>query len=215
MSPDERDPNYLIHERLLEPIQDFVHNGEKIPAGRLGYRITDRFVRRYFGRVFDNPDKVFDKPILQPETQDLDSYADGIKYIVEAQQRSAQQYFDDGTVEFACPPLKVLLTIMARGSYEGKTERDPEIRQLFTRESMLSSDWYKERLITKQQRDIALWERHRDDLDAYLHERTAPDAAELGIIAERQRIVEAELARVSRPEYLDELVGTLGAEPRL
>lgn len=215
MSPDERDPNYLIHERLLEPIQDFVHNGEKIPASRLGYRITDRFVRRYFGRVFDNPDKVFDKPILQPETQDLDSYADGIKYIVEAQQRSAQQYFDDGTIEFACPPLKALLTIMARGNYQGKTERDPEIRQLFTRESMLSSDWYKERLVTKQQRDIALWERHRDDLEAYLHERTASDATELGIIAERQRIVEAELARVNRAEYLNELVGTLGAEPRL
>src|SRR5665213_843606 len=100
--------------------------------------------------------------MLQPETQDEDSFADGVKYIVEAQQRSAQQYFDDGSIKNACPPLKALLTIMAYGNCEGKTERDPAVRRLFTRESLLASDWYRERLVTKQRRDIALWERHRD-----------------------------------------------------
>ena len=103
MSPDERDPEYLLRERLLEPVADFTHKGELIPAGRLGYRITDRFVNRYFGRIFDNPDKVFDRSILQPETQDLDSFADGVKYIVEAQQRSARMYFDDDSIAQACP----------------------------------------------------------------------------------------------------------------
>jgi hypothetical protein len=215
MSPNERDPKFLIHERLLEPVQDFTHNGERIPASRLGYRITERFIRRYFGRVFDNPDKVFDKTILQPETQDLDSFADGVKYIVEAQQRSAQQYLDDGSIENACPPLKVLLTIMARGSYEGKTEQDPSVRQLFTRESLLASDWYHERLATKQQRDIMLWERHRDYLDTYLRERSNAEPAELDLIVSRQQVVAAELTRLRRPEYLTELIGTLGAEPRL
>ena len=210
MSPDERDPAFLIRERLLEPIADFTHNGETIPASRLGYRITERFIRRYFGRVFDNPDKVFDKSILQPESQDLDSFADGIKYIVEAQQRSAQQYFDDGSIEFACPPLKVLLTIMAFGHYEGKTERDPAVRTLFTRESLLASDWYRERLATKQRRDIELWERHRGYLEAYLQERANSEPADLATVVERQKIVSRELERVSRPEYLTELVGTLG-----
>ena len=208
MSPDERDPKFLIRERLLEPIADFTHSGELIPASRLGYRITDRFVRRYFGRVFDNPDKVFDRSILQPETQDVDSFADGVKYIIEAQQRAAQQYFDDGSIEQACPPLKVLLTIMARGSYEGKTEHDPSIRRMFTQESLLSSDWYRERLATKQRRDIVLWERHRDYLDGYLKQRPMSDPSEQESIAHRQQIVASELARLRRPEYLTELVGT-------
>ena len=215
MSPDERDPEFLIRERLLEKIEDFTHHGESIPASRLGYRITERFIRRYFGRIFDNPDKVFDKSILQPETQDLDSFADGVKYIVEAQQRSAQQYFDDGTIEKACPPLKVLLTIMAHGHCKGKTERDPEVRRLFTREALLASDWYRERLVTKQARDIALWERHRDYLETHLKEHHNADRSIQEAVRNRQQIVASELVRLRRPEYLKELHGTLGAEPRL
>jgi hypothetical protein len=215
MSPDERDPQYLISERLLEPIKDVQYQGETVPASRLGYRITDRFIRRYFGRVFDNPDKVFDKSILQPETQDPESFADGVKYIMEAQQRSAMQYFDDGTIEFACPPLKILLHIMAHGHYEGKTERDPEVRKLFTKESLLASDWYHERLVTKQKRDLKLWERHRDYLTRYLKERPNADPAVKAAITERQQVVAKELERVSQPSYLKELHGTLGAEPRL
>jgi len=215
MSPDERDPQFLIRERLLEPIQDFTHHGERIPASRLGYRITERFVRRYFGRIFDNPDKVFDKSILQPESQDLDSFADGIKYIVEAQERSAQQYFDDGSIEWACPPLRALLSIMAHGHFEGKTERDPEIRRMFTRESLLASDWYHERLVTRQQREIALWERHEDYLSRYLSSRANADPAVLEVVQQRQKRVSQQLERIRRPDYVQELYGTLGAEPRL
>ena len=215
MSPDERDPQYLLQQRLLEPIHDFTHKGELIPASRLGYRITDRFVRRYFGRVFDNPDKVFDRAILQPESQDLDSYADGVKYIVEAQQRSARMYFDDGSINQACPPLKILLSIMAYGQYEGRTERDPEVRRLFTRESLLSSDWYQARLIVKQQRDITLWKRHSDDLAAGLREYGEANIALAETIRRRQAVAVAVLTRVQRPEYITDLIGTLGAEPSL
>ena len=215
MSPDERDPKFLISERLLEPILDIKCQGELVPASRLGYRITERFISRYFGRVFDNPDKVFDKSILQPETQDPESFADGVKYIVEAQQRSAMQYFDDGSIDCACPPLKVLLTIMAHGKYEGKTERDPEVRRLFTKESLLSSDWYRERLITKQHRDLTLWERHRDYLARYLKQRPNADPAVRDAIRQRQQLVATELDLIRRPEYVQGLYGTLGAEPRL
>ncbi len=214
MSPDERDPDSLIRERLLEPISDLIYKGETIPASRLGYRITDRFIKRYFGRIFDNPDKVFDRSILQPETQDPDSFADGVKYILEAQQRSARQYFDDGSIEKACPPLKILLTIMAYGNFEGKTERDPGIRALFTRESLLASDWYHERLVTKQLRDIQLWERHQAYLDSYLQERPNAELV-VGDIRDRQQMVTHVLERLRKPEYLQELVGTLGAEPHL
>jgi hypothetical protein len=200
---------------LLEPVADFTHKGEFIPASRLGYRITDRFIRRYFGRVFDNPDKVFDKAILQPETQDLDSFADGIKYIVEAQQRSARQYFDDGSIEFACPPLRILLTIMAFGEHEGKTERDPDVRRMFTKDALLKSDWYRDRLVTRQKRDLALWERHRDYLANYLKDRPNMDASLEATIHQRQQMVATELNWIQHPDYIEGLYGTLGAEPRV
>ncbi len=44
LTPDERDPAWLIREGLLEPLDDFTHDGELILASRLGYRITRRFV---------------------------------------------------------------------------------------------------------------------------------------------------------------------------
>ena len=97
-------------------MKDFEFDGEMIHASRLGYRITDGFVRAFFGRVFDNPSKVFDEAILKPETQDLAAFADGVKNICEAQQRVARQYFEDGSVRELCPPLKVLLSILAFGS---------------------------------------------------------------------------------------------------
>ncbi len=215
MSPDEREPEFLIRERLLEPLQDFTHGGELIPASRLGYRITDRFVRRFFGRIFDNPDKVFDRGILQPEYQDRDSFADGVLYIAEAQTRAALQYFEDGSIEQACPPLQALLTIMAHGTWQGKTERDPAVRVLFTREALLTSDWYRARLIAKQQQDITLWQRHEATLVAYVKDREDTDPVLLETIRHRQQFVANQLTKVRRSEYIDELVGTLGTDPFL
>ena len=113
-----------------------------IPASRLGYRITYEFVRTYFGRIFDNPTRVLDEAMLRPETQDMDAFADGILNITEAQQRVALQYFEDGSIEQACPPLRALLSIMAHGQFEGKDVHHPDIRRLFTREHLLASDWY-------------------------------------------------------------------------
>ena len=215
MSPDEREPEFLIRERLLEPLMDFTHGGELIPASRLGYRITDRFVRRFFGRIFDNPDKVFDKGILQPEFQDRNSFADGVKYIAEAQQRVAVQYFEDGSIEQACPPLQALLTIMAHGTWQGKTERDPSVRAMFTRAALLKSDWYRARLIAKQQQDLALWHRHEATLATYVKDREDTDSVLLETIRHRQQFVASQLAKVRRSEYLAELVGTLGTDPFL
>jgi hypothetical protein len=64
---------------------------------------------------------------------------------------------------------------------------------MFTRESLLESDWYKERLCVKQKRDIALWTRHV--------EATGTEAAS------------KRLAQVSSANYLEELAGTIGADP--
>ena len=151
-------------------------------ASRLGYRITAKFVRTFFGRVFDNPTAVFTEEILKPEIQDPAVFADGVDNIVEAQQRVAEAYFADGTIDDACPPLKALLHIMAYGHYEGKDAGHPEIRALFTREALLASDWYLERLAIKQKRDVALWERHVRSLTEFLSRAGHREEAErLGI----------------------------------
>ncbi|MDO9239920.1 MAG: hypothetical protein Q7U30_07890, partial [Methylicorpusculum sp.] len=157
LTVEERDPRYLIEHGHLEKMEDFEHQGRTVFASRLGYRITERFVHTNFGKIFDYPTAVFDEAMLKPETQDLDAFIDGIDNIYEAQQRVAQLYIEDGTVEDACPPLKALIYIMAEGQYEGKTIDDPTIRSMFTRDYLLASDWYQERLEIKQQRDLQLW----------------------------------------------------------
>jgi hypothetical protein len=211
--PHERDPKRLIESGHLERLQDFEFEGKTVLASRLGYRITAKFVHTFFGRVFDNPSAVFTEEILKPETQDPSVFADGVNNIVEAQQRMAEAYFTDATIEDACPPLKALLHIMAHGHFEGKDANHPEIRALFTREALLASDWYHERLAIKQQRDIALWERHVRSLTEFLGRAGHRDEAErLGIPA-RLDHARSELERVSGPGYLTALAGTIGADP--
>jgi hypothetical protein len=211
--PHERDPKRLIEGGHLERLQDYEFAGKTVLAGRLGYRITARFVHTFFGRVFDNPTAVFTDEILRPEIQDPAVFADGVNNIVEAQQRMAEAYFADGTIEDACPPLKALLHIMAHGQYEGKDANHPEIRALFTREALLESDWYHERLAIKQQRDVALWERHARSLTEFLARAGHRDEAKRLGIAERLEHAHGELERVSAPEYLSALAGTIGADP--
>ena len=129
-------------------------------ASRLGYRITPLFVDRFLGRLFETPDAVFTEEMLRPEKQDIVQFAAGVDAIVEAQTRVARQYFEDGSVEAACPPLRALLTSWPSGSWQGKGVEDAEVRRMFTREYLMASDWYRERLRAKQTRDVALWTRH-------------------------------------------------------
>lgn len=211
----ERDPKFLIEQGMLEKVPDFEFQGRKILGSRLGYRISAQFVRGYFGRMFDNPDKVFDERILKPETQDLEGYADGIEHIVEAQTRVASSYFTDGSYERAVPPLKALLSIMAYGEYEGKTLDDPEVRQLFTKKSMLASDWYQARLDAKRRTDIRLWQRHKDYLEAFVAKKTHAEIADRMDLKARILQAEERLAYFGTDEYLARIEGTLGTDPAL
>lgn len=210
----ERSPEFLIQNGLMEPVPDItLDDGTVIPARRLGYRITRRFIQHYLGRVFDNPATVFDQRILQPETQDPVSFADGVRYIMEAYERVAKRYFEDGSIEQACPPLKALLHIMAYGHYEGKDERDPSIRQMFTRESLLSSEWYRKRLLTKQKREIELWTRHLNSVSQTLSEQGEVPAEFQEELQSRLAYARRMLDHVSSNDYLTQLVGTVGADP--
>lgn len=212
MHPQEREPNYLIENRFLEPIEDFDYQGRTIPASRLGYRITARFVNAFFGRIFTNPSVIFTEEMLRPEQQDLAEFVDGIDNIVSTGKRVAELYFEDGGIDLACPPLRALLQIMAHGETEGKTLRDPSIRQLFERKTLLASDWYKERLQRQQQHDIQVCQRHVAYLDQHLKDRlfqTVSDRLQLGL---RLAAAKDRLAQVQQSSYLKELVGSLGRD---
>jgi hypothetical protein len=210
---NERDPEYLLEQGYLEAICDIDYQGQIVLASRLGYRITDRFVHGFMGKIFDNPNAVFTENILKPETQNMEEYVDGINNIVETQQRVAQRYLDDGSVEDACPPLQALLNIMATGEYQGKDVHHPEIRTMFTREYLLASDWYQERLEIKQHRDIALWQRHLQSLTDFMNLPTHTDEAERLMINERLQTAHDKLENVKSSTYLQSLVGTIGADP--
>jgi hypothetical protein len=212
LSRQERSAKYLISQQLLQKLDDYEYNGSLIPASRLGWRITPRFIRHFGGRVFDNPNKVFDEAILCPESQDPAAFADGVLFIAEAQTKIARRYFEDGSIELACPPLQALLHIMADGTWQGLTIHDPAFRNLFTLDAMLTSEWYQDRLQKRQEREQSLWQRHVQSLDTFLNSSEYSEEKLVLDITGRLDFARQMLAKVSAPEYLSELAGTLGAD---
>ena len=213
MGPNERDAQNLIENGMLERVEDFEHNGQKIPASRLGYRINDKFLRNYLSRVFDNPSKVFTPEILQPERQDLDSWADGILHIAEAQQNVAKRYIEDGSFEMACPPLQAILKIMAEGNWYGHDANSPAVRKLFTRDYLIASDWYQARLAKKQEVQIKRWTESVSYLNSFLSSPHRSEVAKEMKLQTRLKFAQQQLVRVKSERYLKELVGTDGADP--
>lgn len=213
MSVAERNPEFLIADGCLEQCRDFDINGRKTLASRLGYRITNRFVTRYFGRIFNHPDRVFTEEMLRPELQNPEIFADGMDNIVQTQKIVAESYFNDGSIDAACPPLRALLHIMAHGQFEGMDLNHPKIRDLFSRDKILASDWYAERLATKQKIDVTSLERHLDTLKAFLSKTNyAAEADRLGIAA-RHAYLQKTYQHICSSEYLKELHGTIGVQP--
>ncbi|HCR30387.1 MAG TPA: hypothetical protein DIV79_10260, partial [Opitutae bacterium] len=215
MRPHERKAAYMIENGYLEACEDFEHEGKNVEASRLGYRITAAFIQEFGGRIFSNPQSVFPEFILKPETQDLETYVDGIGNIVETQRRVALNYFQDGSIDAACPPLKAILNVMAHGEYEGMSYRAPEFRKIFTLESLEASDWYRERLDAKQKVDITLWERHEKYLESFLgRDINAGMGERIDEDALRRRI-ERRLQTFRSDEYRKKLDGCLGVDPSL
>jgi len=154
MTPRERDARTLIEAGFLQRLEDFDYEGRRIEASRLGYRMNEAFAATYFGRIFLHPDVVFTEEMLRPELQDPGIFADSVEVIVATHQTVAKHYVDDGSIQWAVPPLRALLEIMYSGrSAEGWTLASPEFRALFERENILASDWYAARVDAKVERD--------------------------------------------------------------
>ena len=88
---------------------------------------------------------------------------------------------------------------------------------MFTRESLLASDWYRQRLEAKQRSDQRRWRRKLEYLDAYLAggDPAGADGRAAAELRRRRDLARAELKRMGEPAYLESLNGTLGLDPTL
>ena len=211
MSDSERCAANLIEEGCLERVQDYEVNGELILASRLGYRMTEKFASTYFGRIFLHPHVVFTPEMLRPELQDPDVFAESVRTISTTHARVAQTYFDDGTAALAVPPVRALLEIMATGrTSDGLTLDDDPFRELFSRDSVLASGWYAERVSALREVELARLERSLGSIDAFTANELHAETAERLGLAARRASVESRIKELN--EVPDLLWGTIGRQ---
>ncbi|MEV0895931.1 hypothetical protein [Actinoplanes sp. NPDC049802] len=214
MSPAERDAANLIAEGAMEKIADFEYEGRTVRAGRLGFRMTERFAVKYFARIFLHPDTVFTAEMLRPELQDMQVFVDSVDTIVKTHERVARSYFADGTVSLAIPPLRALLEIMAHGtSAEGWDLDSPEFRALFTRESVLDAPWYAERLDARRAAGVSRAEAGLAAIEKFAATAGNEEPSARLDMPARVDAARVEAARLASTEFRAQLVGTLGITP--
>jgi DNA-binding transcriptional MocR family regulator len=107
-----------------------------------------------------------------------------------------------------------LLEIMAHGhTSAGHGLHSPAVRGLFSRDSVLASDWYAARLDAKQRSDQACSAHGVAALDDFLKRPgNAGVIARLDLAARHAR-AQAEQLRVRSAAYRSALVGTIGLQP--
>ena len=102
---------------------------------------------------------------------------------------------------------------MVHGHHGGRDVNDPAFRALFTRENVLASDWYAQRLAAKQEHEIRLWRDHTNYLRNFLKKKNyAEEAKRLGIPARLEAAWDT-YHKAKSPGYLAELKGTIGLQP--
>ena len=209
----EREPDWLIEHGYLDRCEDFEHNGESILASRLGWRINMKFARDFLGRVFSNPVAVFTEDMLKPEIQDLEIFVDGVRNIVQTQKRVAELYFEDGTIELACPPLRALLHIMVHGHFEGKTINDREVRDLFTYDAVVQSDWYLARLDAFRESELRRLKKIKRNVEVYLARPNNAELAEEMKLMDRLTYAQRKMDELQAPDFHERYRGSLGTDP--
>jgi hypothetical protein len=155
---------------------------------------------------------VFSEEILKPEKQSPEAFADGVLNIANGHRKAALNYFEDGSIEDAIPPIKALLHIMAYGSYNGFTIDSAEVRDLFRKETILKSDWYAERLRNKQAIDARLIEKKIANLEDFIANPINASVINGFKYEERLKTARETLAYYRSGAYPEALTGTIGAE---
>jgi hypothetical protein len=171
----------------------------------MGYRITEKFIKIFAGRVLSFPSSLFADEVLCPEKQDLSIFADSMANIVESHKHAAEIIMSCGDMDRAIPPLKALINIMYTGEYNGMKLSSPQFRELFRRESVISSDWYLERLKNKQAHYVEHLKSGLEYLRTFMETHGSNPTVESKIAT-----LTTGLADASSPEYLGGLIGTIG-----
>jgi hypothetical protein len=214
MTPGERDARNLIAEGALEKLTDFEHDGRVVAASRLGYRMTDRLATKYFGRIFLHPEAVFTPEMLRPELQDVGIFAESVATIVTTHERVARSYFEDGTIALAVPPLRALLEIMADGhTTQGWGLGSPEFRAMFTREAVLASPWYAQRLDAKQAAANARADAGLAAIEKFVSTPGNEEPTARLDMPARVEAARMETKQLASPQFREQLVGTVGSTP--
>ena len=89
----------------------------------------------------------------------------------------------------------------------------PDLRHMFTRDYLLASDWYQERLEQKVRINQRLSSRKAEYLTAYLDQHVDDRVTEQLRLKERLAWIQDEHSRWQAPDAAQQLVGTLGAQP--
>ena len=215
MRVHERDPQFMISEGLLERVEDFQlrwpHDSREppgLPHHPLLCRPLSRAALRDAGRCVPRRNAAAGKTgsgiVCRGRGCHRGSAAARGAELFRGWQRRGRLPAAEGAAAH-------------HGAWRHSKEwslDDPRFRALFDRDAVLGSDWYRERLRVKQKRDIALWKRHVAALRNFSKTQPMPTTQEFDV-EERTRAARAQLARVSTPAYLDELRGTIGADPLL
>ena len=212
----EDNPQEMIAKGYLEKVPDFAYQGQNLPTSLLGYRITRRFTHEFLGRIFTDPVSVLPEDMLKPELQDEDQYADSIKNLLETGKNIAERYFNDNSVEKACPPLKALLTIMTKGEWEGNKLTDKKFRDLFEPQNILQSEWYNERLKTRIQVTQNYWESRVEYLDNFIKDQANKETCKRLSIQEKKDFALNALSKLKdNNSAVGRIFGCLGTDPSL
>ena len=154
--------------------------------------------------------------------QDIKSYADSVKTIRVTNKHVAEMYIADGGADMAVPPLKALLYIMRDGEFEGLTLTSPEFRAMWTRENIIKSDWYMERLKCFQTKEVDRLQRGLEYMENFIKgpDSTPGDWKGKQIVEDlkihdRISSTKAQISTVKKPEFIQHLVGSLGVDPTL
>ncbi len=212
----ENDPQDMINKGYLEKVPELTYKGNELPTEYLGFRITRRFAHQFLGRIFTDPISIFPEDMLKPELQDEDQYADSLLNLVEAGKMVASRYFEDGCIDRACPPLKALLEVMVKGSWEGKGLKDPEFRKLFEPESIIGSEWYRQRLETRINVTESYWRGRLEYLEEFLKDHINREASERLGIQDRLDFAKDALSQLEdKTEAVSRIHGCLGTDPSI
>ncbi len=161
-----------------------------------------------------HPDVVFTPEMLRPELQDVGIFAESITTIVTTHERVARSYFHDGTIALAVPPLRALLEIMAEGvTAAGWGLASPEFRVMFTREAILASDWYAQRLDAKQAAASARADAGLAAIEKFVSTPGNQEPTARLKVPARVEEARVEAQRLASPEFREQLVGTEGNTP--